>query len=226
MYSFPLPVRFYDRRAVVVLPGEIDLTNADAVSDTLLALLDQVPSGVIADMTGTWFCDAAGVRAIVRVQSRARSPHARLRVVIVHPAVRKVFTLTGADRLVRSYPALDQALDHVPSARQRGGPGNRQPDLGQLAPDRQTAELIALVRQARCHSRAARLHAARVIRQLAATYAEIATASERLAQRTTRNTEYLLTMSRIARGKALGYREPAVGKARSDATRSGISGTA
>lgn len=226
MNSFPLPVRFYDRRAVVILPDEIDLTNADAVGGTLLALLDQAPSGVIADMTGTWFCDAAGVRAIVRAQSRTRSPHGRLRVVMAHPAVRRVFTLTGADRLVRGYPTLDQALDQAPSAPQRGGPGDGQPDHGQLAPERQTAELIALVRQARCDSRATRSHAARVFGQLAATYAEMATASERLAQRTARNPEYLLTMSRIARDKALGCQDLIAGEARSDTTRSGISGTA
>ena len=110
IYSFPLPVRYVGGFAVAALPDEIDLANVGIVGDALLALLDRGESSVVADMTGTRFCSAAGVRAVVRAQHRAQSLDARLEVVISHPAVRKVFGICGADRLVRIHPTLDAAL--------------------------------------------------------------------------------------------------------------------
>ncbi len=85
----------------MILPGEIDAVNAAAVTDTLLAVLNRTGASVIADMTGTTFCGAAGIRAIVRAHIRARALGTELRVVITHPAIRRAFQLTGADGLVR-----------------------------------------------------------------------------------------------------------------------------
>jgi anti-sigma B factor antagonist len=110
MYPFPLPVRYVDGCAVAALPDEIDLINADIVGDALLALLDRGESCVVADMTGTCFCGAVGVRAVVRAHYRAQVVDAQLKVVISHPTVRKVFGITGADRLVRIYPTLNEVL--------------------------------------------------------------------------------------------------------------------
>jgi anti-sigma B factor antagonist len=126
MYSFPLPVRYVDGWAVVALPEEIDLTNAGTVEDTLLALLDGGGAGVVADMTGTRFCGAAGVRAVLRAQHRAQSLDARLGVVISWPAVLKVFRITGTDRLVRICPTVNEALTR--SAGDSGRPASGTPE--------------------------------------------------------------------------------------------------
>ena len=64
MNSLPLPVHFLDGWAVAPQPSEIDMTNAGIVTDTLLALLNRGTPAVVADMTGTRFCDAAGMRAV------------------------------------------------------------------------------------------------------------------------------------------------------------------
>jgi anti-sigma B factor antagonist len=114
MYSIPLPVHFRNGYAVAVQPAEIDITNASAVSGTLLALLNRGTLGVVADMAGTRFCDLAGMRAIVAAQRRAQAVGARLGVVIPHPAACRVFTLTGADALIRFFPSLEVALAVLP----------------------------------------------------------------------------------------------------------------
>jgi anti-anti-sigma factor len=95
---------------VVTLPEEIDAVNADMVTDTLLTVLNRTGASVVADMTGTTFCDAAGVRAIIRAHIRARSLDTGLRVVLTSPVVRRIFQLTRVDGLVRVYPALGLAL--------------------------------------------------------------------------------------------------------------------
>jgi len=120
--NLPLPVRLHDGCAVVVLPEEIDAVNADMVTDTLLTVLNRTGASVIADMSRTTFCDAAGIRAIIRAHIRARSLDTGLRVVLTSPIVRRIFQLTRVDELVRIYPALGMAL-----------PKPRRPGSGELA---------------------------------------------------------------------------------------------
>jgi len=122
VHNLPLPVRLHDGCAVVVMPEEIDAVNADMVTDTLLTVLNRTGASVIADMSRTTFCDAAGIRAIIRAHIRARSLDTGLRVVLTSPIVRRIFQLTRVDELVRIYPALGLAL-----------PRPRRPAGGELA---------------------------------------------------------------------------------------------
>ncbi len=48
-----------DTPVIVALPAEIDLSNADQVYDQLYAALVSGAPVVIADFTGTRFCDCA-----------------------------------------------------------------------------------------------------------------------------------------------------------------------
>jgi anti-anti-sigma factor len=130
MYSIPLPVHLVAGCAVAAQPGDIDVTNASMVSDTLLALLNRGTPGVVADMTACGFCDAAGARAVVQAHRRAQALGAWFGVVIPHPAARRVFTITGADSLIRIYPSLAQAL----AARREATAGQR---AGRRAPARE-----------------------------------------------------------------------------------------
>jgi anti-anti-sigma factor len=106
---FPLPAQTSDRHLIVPLPGEIDLLNAVAVRDALLSAITRGASTVIADMTRTRFCDAAGCRAVTDAGDRARQLGTRLRAVVSDPAVRRVFRLTGADELVEVSLTVDGA---------------------------------------------------------------------------------------------------------------------
>ncbi|HEY2264475.1 MAG TPA: STAS domain-containing protein [Streptosporangiaceae bacterium] len=124
---FLLPVQHLDGSAAAALPTEIDFVNAAAVSDALLALLDQGASGLVVDMTGTRFCDVAGVRAIVRAHCHAQSMGGWVRVVAPDHCVRRIFALTGAEDIVMLYPDLDAALLR-PAAR----PGRPAPQTAEI----------------------------------------------------------------------------------------------
>jgi anti-anti-sigma regulatory factor len=78
--------------------------------------LNRGAAGVIADMTRTRCCDAAGCRALARAGRRAQLLRTRARAVIPHPAVRKVLRLTGADQLISVCATWDE-----PAGRAAGG---------------------------------------------------------------------------------------------------------
>ena len=117
------PVLWIGQVAVVTLPAEIDVTNADTVRDELLAALGQNAVLLVADMSKTNFCDSSGVSAIVRVFRRGVASGGAMRLVVSTPGVQRVLSITGVDRLVDVFPSVAASL-----AGPYGEPDQAQPD--------------------------------------------------------------------------------------------------
>ena len=120
------PVLWIGQVAVVTVPAEIDVTNADTVRDELLAVIDHGAALLIADLSKTNFCDSAGVSALVRVFRRAATSGSALRLVVSTPAVQRVLSITGVDRLVDIFPSVAASL--AGPYDQAGQPDQAQPD--------------------------------------------------------------------------------------------------
>ena len=117
------PVLWLGQVAVISLPVEIDPVNAGQVRDDLLSVLNRSPSTLIVDMSGTTFCDSAGVNALVRAYKRACACGAVMRLVVTAPSVRRVLAITGVDSLVDVYPSVAAALTDEPSQSRKPRPG-------------------------------------------------------------------------------------------------------
>lgn len=105
---------------VVDLPGDIDIGNAHAVRDRLVALLDGGVRALIVNMTRTDFCDCAGIRGIVQAGRHAAT--LRTPVCVALPAggpVRRVAELTGLSR------ELQVATGTADAERRIGDPAGR-----------------------------------------------------------------------------------------------------
>ncbi|MGH3204914.1 MAG: STAS domain-containing protein [Streptosporangiaceae bacterium] len=108
------PVLWIGRTAVVSLPAEIDITNADQVREDLLSVLNRGAALLIADLSTTTFCDSAGVSALARSFRRAEASQSDMRLVVTTMAVQRVLTLTGIDRLLDIYPSVAASLAGSP----------------------------------------------------------------------------------------------------------------
>jgi anti-sigma B factor antagonist len=109
-----LPTWHTSRYVVVEFPAHVDLGNAEHVRDQLYGVLDAGGSGgppVIADLTGTTFCDSTAVNALLRARERALRLDRRL-YAAVSPAglVRRVFDITGLGRLIPMCDDLGSAV--------------------------------------------------------------------------------------------------------------------
>jgi anti-anti-sigma regulatory factor len=80
-------------------------------------------------MSKTSFCDSAGVSALVRTFRCATTSAIALRLVVSTPAVQRVLSITGVDRLVDIYPSVAASL---------AGPGDQSSQGGR--PDNATAK--------------------------------------------------------------------------------------
>jgi anti-sigma B factor antagonist len=106
-------VRRAGPQAVITMPAEIDLTNADQIFQALLSAMQPQVTVLIVDMSRTTFCDSAGVRAVVAAYQQAARTGTQLRLVAT--AVLRIFTVIGADRLIPTYPTLESALAGTPA---------------------------------------------------------------------------------------------------------------
>src|ERR1700730_2165186 len=105
-----LLVQQHDEQVVIMLPEEIDITISPGLQDALLAVITRQPAMVVADMSATTFCDSSGMHAIVTAYRQAVGSGTDLRLVIRHPATRRVFELSGVDTVISIYPDLPAAL--------------------------------------------------------------------------------------------------------------------
>lgn len=119
------------RPAVVTLPREIDIANCGKVHGALMRALDTGATVVIADMTGTGFCDCAAVSTFAAIQARAAAAGTQLRVAVASPAVRRTLHLIAAGQRLDLYPDLAAAVAGPPApGNNTGTAGNRRGTAG------------------------------------------------------------------------------------------------
>jgi anti-sigma B factor antagonist len=100
---------------VVATPAEIDITTASLLRAALLHATRGRHSVVVVDLTGTLFCDSAGLHTLLAAHKRAQAEGGELRVVVpADGAVSRVLALTGVDRLIPRFASLEAALAKTP----------------------------------------------------------------------------------------------------------------
>ena len=116
-----LQVSWSGRHAVVTMPDEIDLGNSEDVDEQLKAVAGETPDLITADLTGTVFCDSAGVYVLTRTRELVAAKGGELRLVMGDSPVARIFELTGLDKIMPVYRDVQQSLD-TPRAEPRPDP--------------------------------------------------------------------------------------------------------
>jgi anti-anti-sigma factor len=93
--------------AIIRMPAEIDVTNADQARSALLAEVGAARQCLIIDMSATTFCDSSGVQALLAAHRGAAAAGVQLRLVA--PAIERILTLVGIDQLIPAYPTIEAA---------------------------------------------------------------------------------------------------------------------
>jgi anti-sigma B factor antagonist len=106
-----LHVSWSGRHAIVTMPEAIDLGNSGSVGEQLNAVAAQSPALVTADLTGTVFCDSAGVYVITRAYELVTANGGELRLALGDSPVARIFELTGLDQLMPVYRDVQQSRD-------------------------------------------------------------------------------------------------------------------
>jgi anti-sigma B factor antagonist len=80
---------------VVTLSGELDLSSAPRLSDTIGDLLRTAPPRIVLDMAGVTFCDSQGLGTLVVLSRRASLAQSYLVLTNVADFLLRVLDITG-----------------------------------------------------------------------------------------------------------------------------------
>jgi anti-sigma B factor antagonist len=120
MTDLKYPIEIVHGVPVVAAPAEIDISNADWLDAVLREAAARGHARFVVDMTGTQFCDSAGLGALVRAHNRALADGGELRLVRPTSAsVLRVFALTGIDQVIPNFPSLCEAVEPAPATAPR-----------------------------------------------------------------------------------------------------------
>jgi anti-sigma B factor antagonist len=101
-------LRRIGQHGVFTMPAEVDVTNSGEVRQGLLSAASQDVPVLIIDMSGTTFCDSAGMHAIIAAHQQAAATGTALRLVATE--VLRILTVVGVDQLIPIYPDLEAAI--------------------------------------------------------------------------------------------------------------------
>lgn len=113
MLDGDFPVGLVGGVPVVTTPEEMDMVNAPKLDAALREAASGGHGVLVADMTRTQFCDSAALYTLVAAHKRAQAEGGELLLVIGSAAVLRIFTITGADRVIASFSSLDDALTRI-----------------------------------------------------------------------------------------------------------------
>ena len=110
--------RTLDGTAVVEVTGEIDLVSGGSLLAVLTAQLDQQPTGLVVDLTGTEFFGSTGIGTLLTTFAQAQDRGIVMVVVADHRTVLRPLRITGVDRELRIQPTVAlarAALEALPA---------------------------------------------------------------------------------------------------------------
>ena len=102
--------RIDEETCVIALSGEVDLYTAPEFKQQLLDAIGQGVKEVVVDFSDTTFIDSTTLGVLVGGVKRLRAQDGRLSLVCSDRNIRKIFEITGLDRVFTIYPTRDEAL--------------------------------------------------------------------------------------------------------------------
>jgi anti-sigma B factor antagonist len=86
-------------RTVLRLAGELDLGSMDRLAAVLHRILESPPKVVVIDAGQLRFADCGGLSALLAAHNRLAAQGHQLVIANMQPAVRRLVTLTGLDKV-------------------------------------------------------------------------------------------------------------------------------
>lgn len=101
----------YGDQAILHCSGEIDLATASQLRSALAGLIDSGQHRIVLDLREVSFCDSTGLGVMVGALKRINAAYdgGHLRIVCGGGAVRRVFEVTGLNRVFPLHGELPDA---------------------------------------------------------------------------------------------------------------------
>jgi anti-anti-sigma factor len=96
--------------SVVLLPAEVDLSNASAVLNDLLSTINRGGIHLIVDAQAVQFMDSSALNMLVRARQRTEAMNGSLHLVATSHRLRRLLEISRLDHILRRVDSVDQAI--------------------------------------------------------------------------------------------------------------------
>ena len=101
---------------VAHIAGEVDLSNAESITERLVDAVPNTAAALVLDLSETDYLDSSGVRMIFELAHRLRNRGQELGLVVPEDAnIRRVLVLTEVERVVPMAATVESAVDGRPA---------------------------------------------------------------------------------------------------------------
>ncbi|MCW2786359.1 MAG: anti-sigma-factor antagonist [Marmoricola sp.] len=98
---------------IVAVAGELDLANQGQLRDVINELLMHGPAEILVDLTATTFIDSVSLGTLVGARRKAHTLRGTFALVLGNQRVRRVFEITGLDKVFTTYESLEAWRTHI-----------------------------------------------------------------------------------------------------------------
>jgi anti-sigma B factor antagonist len=96
--------------ALIALRGELDIYTAPRFEEVLLESIDAGTRRLIVDLTEVSFIDSTALGVVVGAVKQLRMVDGSLEIICTSPDIRRIFEITGLDRILTFYVTRSEAL--------------------------------------------------------------------------------------------------------------------
>lgn len=83
----------------VALSGEIDIYNAPELKEHLNKLIQEARGNIVIDCRDLNYVDSTGLGVLISVLKKVREYEGDIKIKNLKPYIRKIFTITGLDKI-------------------------------------------------------------------------------------------------------------------------------
>ena len=97
--------------SVIKLEGEVDVYTAPQLKQQIINMLDNNIIHIIVDLTDVEYLDSTALGVLIGGLKRLRERDGSLDLVCPNPRIRRIFEITGLDRIFDIHQSGDDALN-------------------------------------------------------------------------------------------------------------------
>lgn len=94
---------------VITLEGEVDVYTAPQLKQRMASLLDAGARAMVVDLAKVDYLDSTALGVLIGGLKRTKECHGNLLIVCPNSRIRRVFEITGLDRIFELYESTDEA---------------------------------------------------------------------------------------------------------------------
>lgn len=110
--NFKMDTRTLDEELpIIALEGEVDVYTAPQLKQQMISLLESGATEMIVDLTKVDYLDSTALGVLIGGLKRMRERDGNMVLICPSPRIRRVFEITGLDKIFDIYNTEDEARE-------------------------------------------------------------------------------------------------------------------